>query len=147
MEPESADFPRPLTEPPAPDQLPAIELHPAASPAASSLVPAAVFPAVSPAPSPPLPAASLEAALAAPGTSPQARPAPSPVATFQTVSQANEDVSSVPEASADLEEATGEAVTISGSSKCPNSVLSLSGFYNNLLHTASIPPLLTCNLI
>ncbi|XP_052609579.1 bromodomain adjacent to zinc finger domain protein 2A isoform X2 [Peromyscus californicus insignis] len=116
MEPESSDFPRPLTEP-APDQLPTIELHPAASPAASSsLVPPAVFPTASPAPSPALPAASLEASLTDPVTSPQACPAPSPVATIQTVSQANEDVSSVPEASADLEEVTGEAVTISGSS-------------------------------
>ncbi|KAL1775345.1 bromodomain adjacent to zinc finger protein domain protein 2A isoform X1 [Sigmodon hispidus] len=122
MEPESSDFPRPLTEP-APDQPPTIELHPAASPAASltaspaasSLVPSAVFPAISPAPSPPLPAASLEASLTAPETSSQACPVPSPAASFQAISQANEDLHSVPEASADLEEITGEAIVNSGS--------------------------------
>ncbi|EGW12491.1 bromodomain adjacent to zinc finger domain protein 2A isoform X2 [Cricetulus griseus] len=111
MEPECSDFSRPQTEL-APDQPPTIELHPAASPAASSLVPPAVFPAASSAPSPSLPAASLTA----PVTSPHACPAPSPTATFQTVSPANEDVSRVPETtSAGLGEITGEAVTVSGS--------------------------------
>ncbi|XP_075810646.1 bromodomain adjacent to zinc finger domain protein 2A isoform X3 [Microtus pennsylvanicus] len=122
MGPESSDFPHPLTEP-APNQPPTVELHPAASPAASltaspaaspaasSLVPPTIFPTVSPAPSPALPAASLTA----PVTSPQACRAPSPAPAFQTVSQASEDSTSIPEASAGLEETTGEAVTVSGS--------------------------------
>nr|XP_021493454.1 bromodomain adjacent to zinc finger domain protein 2A isoform X2 [Meriones unguiculatus] len=106
METQSSDFPPPLTEP-APDQPPTVELHPSVSPAAS---PAAC---ASPAASPALPASSLEASVTAPVTS-QAFPVPCPAAAVQTVSPADDNVSTVPETSADQEEITGETATISG---------------------------------
>ncbi|XP_029417100.1 bromodomain adjacent to zinc finger domain protein 2A isoform X2 [Nannospalax galili] len=126
METQSSDFPPPLTQQ-APDQPSTIQLHPEVSPAASlpasteislavspiasPLVPPAVFPTVSPTSSAVLPAVSLETSLTAPVTSPQASPVTSPAAAFPTTSPANQDISSFPEASADLEEITGEAVT------------------------------------
>lgn len=141
METQSSKFQRPLTEP-APDQPPSIQLHPAVSPTASpeasltasaeispaispvasSPVPPEVFPAVSPASSPALPAISSEASMTAPVTSPQGSPEPSPAAAFQTVSPASKDISSAPEACADQQEMSGEAVTVSGGGECLHSV-------------------------
>ncbi|XP_051026839.1 bromodomain adjacent to zinc finger domain protein 2A [Acomys russatus] len=103
METQSSDFPHPPTEL-GPDQPPAIELHPAVSPTAPPAASAQVSPA--------LPDISMEASVTAPVTS-QAFSCPS--AAILTVPPANDSVSTVPGASADRKETTGEATTVSGS--------------------------------
>ncbi|XP_021561857.1 bromodomain adjacent to zinc finger domain protein 2A [Carlito syrichta] len=132
METQASDFPPPLSQS-APDQSSTAQLHPAASPAVSptaspsislAVSPAAspeispevsaVFPMVCPTSSAVLPAVSSEVSLTAPVTSPEVSPVTSPAAAFPTASPANKDVSSFPEAIADLEEITG-GVTTSGS--------------------------------
>ncbi|MBZ3882839.1 Bromodomain adjacent to zinc finger domain protein 2A [Sciurus carolinensis] len=97
----------------SPEILP--EVSPAVSPATSPRVSPVVFPTVSSASSAALPAvSSSEVSLTTSVTSPKASPVTSPAVAFPIASPASKDVSSFPEASADLEEITG-GVTTSGS--------------------------------
>nr|XP_004650048.1 bromodomain adjacent to zinc finger domain protein 2A isoform X1 [Jaculus jaculus]XP_045008530.1 bromodomain adjacent to zinc finger domain protein 2A isoform X1 [Jaculus jaculus]XP_045008532.1 bromodomain adjacent to zinc finger domain protein 2A isoform X1 [Jaculus jaculus]XP_045008533.1 bromodomain adjacent to zinc finger domain protein 2A isoform X1 [Jaculus jaculus] len=126
METQASDFPPPLTQP-APEQSTTIQLHPVVSPTASLAASTEISPEVSPAVSPgasllfppaisPNSSAALPSvSLTAPVTSPQAFPVTSPAAAFPIAPPANKAVSCLPEASADLQEITGEGTPTCGS--------------------------------